>query len=135
MRVAKSLQYNQQVVFFGELRVKFHMIHHLGANALFSHLARRLVLHLLPLSIGLFLVLVVTKPRKFDTPTRRLPFEVESGVNRLNFNPPRSFFNGLPYQPRIVSTPNYEFVAVVNIGIFEGNFREGLFRLRVCFLH
>ena len=135
MRIAKSLQHNEQVVFFGELRMKFHMIYHLSANALFSRLTRRLVLHLLPLNIALLLVLMVAKSRKLDTPTGRLPFEVESGVNRLNFDPPRSFLDGLPNQSRIISTPNYEFVTVVNICIFEGNLGHGLFRLRICFLH
>ena len=67
------------------------------------------------------LVFEVSKPLEFDTVGSRLPFEVEHGVDGLNLDPPVSSVHGLSYESAVITLVYDKLIAVLNIGILEGN--------------
>lgn len=65
------------------------------------------------------------KSCEFNPVTDRVPFEVKHGVHGLDFDPPASLLKGIPYESRVVTVPDYELVAVFDVGVFEGNLAHG----------
>lgn len=63
-----------------------------------------------------------------DARGRRLPLEIEERVYWLDLDPPGTALHGLTDKAGVVAWSNNKLVAVLDVGIFEGNFAE-----RLCF--
>ena len=74
---------------------------------------------------------LVTKSGKLDPITHRVPLEVEHGVNRLNLDPPRPGSQCFSDRVGIVAIPDYELVAVLDVGVLEGDLADGAAEHRI----
>ena len=103
------------------------------------HLQAELVLHRRPMLLFLALLerflahgallaharVCVTQPRELYPVAHWVPLEVEHGVDGLDLDPPAPLLERVPDQARVVPVPDDELVAVLHVGVLEGNLADG----------